>query len=428
MSTFLPFATTQFVTRNGQQLSLDGKSFSFAGANFWHIGMQTNDFADQVLQAAKSKRIAVLRVAAWNEKDVTHGKDPGGNWFQEWTNGKPIINDGPNGLQVLDHTVQQAEAAGIKFIMMLTNNWLDYGGMDTYTHNLLSDQESHTSFFTNPTVIDAFKTYIRAVVTRYASSPAILAWELANEARCQESNCNKGQVLTDWADQISSFIKTLDPNHLVTFGGYGYLSDGPCCDFQYDGDSGEDHSAILKLPSIDFGTVHHYTQDDTYPGLQYGMDWFKAHNQASVAANKPMIVEELGVNRGKLDISGDDIMRQYEEYLSDPGQAGAVQGVVLWSADVMGGECPMQGDPYAICTADGSYEGLVRDFGLKMAGKAGAGGPKMLSKRAQKALITYGEHLLLSLFGFMAWYVSNGHSRFLDCGAPILRRVATSID
>ena len=40
-------------------------------------------------------------------------------WYQLWENGQPSINTGANGLALLDDAVQQAEAAGIKFIMGL---------------------------------------------------------------------------------------------------------------------------------------------------------------------------------------------------------------------------------------------------------------------------------------------------------------------
>ena len=40
-------------------------------------------------------------------------------WYQLWENGQPILNTGANGLALLDSAVQQAEAAGIQFIMSL---------------------------------------------------------------------------------------------------------------------------------------------------------------------------------------------------------------------------------------------------------------------------------------------------------------------
>ena len=40
-------------------------------------------------------------------------------WYQLWENGQPSLNTGANGLALLDSAVQQAEAAGIQFIMCL---------------------------------------------------------------------------------------------------------------------------------------------------------------------------------------------------------------------------------------------------------------------------------------------------------------------
>lgn len=38
-------------------------------------------------------------------------------------------------------------------------------------------------FYTNANIKQAYKTYVKAVVSRFTNSPAILAWELANEVR-----------------------------------------------------------------------------------------------------------------------------------------------------------------------------------------------------------------------------------------------------
>lgn len=69
-----------------------------------------------------------------------------------------------------------------------------------------------------------------------------------------------------WADNSSTWIKSIDPNHMVTWGGYGYLNEGYTTtygwDFNYDGQSGEDSNALLALKNIDFGTVHLYTNDN----------------------------------------------------------------------------------------------------------------------------------------------------------------------
>ena len=66
----------------------------------------------------------------------------------------------------------------------LTENhsqWPNYGGQIDYVNNLLGSGHSQTEFYTNPTVVNAYKNYVSEIVTRYKDSPAIFAWELANE-------------------------------------------------------------------------------------------------------------------------------------------------------------------------------------------------------------------------------------------------------
>ena len=55
-----------------------------------------------------------------------------------------------------------------------------------YVNNLLGEGQSQTEFFTNPTVIDAYKNYKSQIISRYEDSPAIFAWELANEVLFSE--------------------------------------------------------------------------------------------------------------------------------------------------------------------------------------------------------------------------------------------------
>lgn len=123
-------------------------------------------------------------------------------WYQLWENGQPGLNTGANGLALLDSAVQQAEAAGIQFIMCLVkcvpygtessitteadtvkSEWPNYGGQIDYVNNLLGNGTSQAEFYTNPTVVNAYESYVSEIVTRYKDSPAIFAWELANEVQ-----------------------------------------------------------------------------------------------------------------------------------------------------------------------------------------------------------------------------------------------------
>ena len=166
---------------------------------------------------------------------------------------------------------------------------------------------------------------------------------------------------------------------MITFGGVGNFDDGQGAhnyDFAYDGQSGESFADILALPDIDFGTVHLYTNTESgnNDGPAYGMQWLKDHNDAAVKAGKPVIVEELGVNRTDPDLSQSAALKQYEDYMSS-GDAQAFQGGMLWSCDISAGQpgqpaCPNPYDPYALCTGTEDFADLVSDFAGRMSVKA----------------------------------------------------------
>jgi mannan endo-1,4-beta-mannosidase len=131
-------------------------------------------------------------------------------WYQSFVSGaSPVINTGANGLQRLDYVVASAEAHGISLIINFVNNWTDYGGMQAYcTYYGIS---AVTGWYTSTAAQTQYKAYIAAVVSRYTTSKAIFAWELANEPRC--GGCDTS-VITNWITTTSAYIKSLDPNHV----------------------------------------------------------------------------------------------------------------------------------------------------------------------------------------------------------------------
>ena len=62
---------------------------------------------------------------------------------------------------------------------------------------------STSTWYTNAKVQAQYQAYIKAVVSRYSSSAAIFAWELANEPRCK--GCTTS-VITGWGKQASYTI------------------------------------------------------------------------------------------------------------------------------------------------------------------------------------------------------------------------------
>ncbi|KAK1762853.1 putative mannan endo-1,4-beta-mannosidase C [Phialemonium atrogriseum] len=294
-----------FVTVEGEKFKLDGKDFYFAGSNAYYFSFSgTQDDVEKGMTAAQEAGLKVFRTWGFNDKNVTY--DPNGLpqyggegagatevVFQSWDNGKPTINVEP-----FDKVVDAATNTGTKLIVALTNNWADYGGMDVYTVNL--GGKYHDDFYTVPVIKDAFKAYVKEMVTRYKDSPAIMAWELANEPRCgadgvrnlpRSDTCGPA-VLSAWIEEMSVYIKSLDPNHLVTWGGEGEFnikSD----DWAYNGADGGDFDHEISLDSIDFGVFHSYP-DWWSKTVDWTSQWIRDHGAAGRKAGKPVVHEEYG--------------------------------------------------------------------------------------------------------------------------------------
>lgn len=84
-----------------------------------------------------------------------------------------------------------------------------------------------------------------------------------NEPRCHLANGNgcDTKIVTNWASQFSAWVKSLDPNHMVTLGEEGWFTpkdgygDGT---YAYQGTEGMDFVDNLAISTLDYATFHCY--------------------------------------------------------------------------------------------------------------------------------------------------------------------------
>ncbi|KAJ7582721.1 glycoside hydrolase family 5 protein [Mycena floridula] len=258
----------QFVQTKNSKFLVNGSEFRFVGTNaYWLSALNTEEDIITTFESMSAAGITAVRTWAFNDVDVI---PENGTWFQLVANGTTTINNGTNGLAKLDAVVRQAENFGIYLMLTLTNNWNprplfdnlteslqnltstvesgggvsrrdvtvgtnnslprntlsnDYGGMDLYLRQF--GLINHDDFYTNSTIIGAFTDWTSNVVSRYVDSPAILAWEIANDPRCNSSigaspGCNT-QTITNWLHNISTHIRSIDSNHLISSGAQGFM-------------------------------------------------------------------------------------------------------------------------------------------------------------------------------------------------------------
>ena len=177
-------STGSFAKTNGLLFNIDGKTEYYAGTNCYWCGFLTNNTdVDHVFADIAASGLKIVRV--WGFNDVNSIPSSGTVWYQYLSAGNSQINTGADGLQRLDYVVSSAQSHGLKLIINFVNNWSDYGGMAAY----VSAFGGNTStWYTNQAAQTQYQAYIKAVVSRYSTSTAVFAWELANEPRC--SGCD----------------------------------------------------------------------------------------------------------------------------------------------------------------------------------------------------------------------------------------------
>ena len=360
-------AAPNFVVARGGRLWRGDAERRFMGANLWYAmnlgceGAVGCDRArlDRELDRLKARGVSCVRILGASEGPddepwrVSPSLQPSAGVFNEQIAGG------------LDYTLAALERRGMDAIVTLNNMWPWSGGFGQYVRWAGGDAipypppaeggdwfvfETYASqFYTNANAIALADASVRYVVSRTSTvtgrplseSPAILAWELANEPR-GEGHYDEYHT---WVQRTAALIKSLDPNHLVTIG-----SEGTTPHAHVGTDVVADHS----LKDIDFLTFHIWPQN---------WGWFApnpaAASEASLAAalrnttayidehiaiaeqvGKPLVLEEFGLARDAEEYSpgaADSERRQFYTAVFDAvvasasRPAGGICGVMWWA-------------------------------------------------------------------------------------------------
>lgn len=296
-TTFMPAsaktaeATTSsgFVTAVDNYFELDGDPFYYVGSNNYYLNYTSDTMIDDVLEDAASMGLKVMR--CWGFIDGTAHN----SCVMQSALG--VYDD--SGFERLDYAINKASTLGIKLIIPFVNNWDDFGGMNQYVE--WAGASVHDDFYTNTTCTTGYKNYVRYMLNHvntysgiaYKDDPTVMAWELANEPRCTTDTT--GDTIVNWADTMSTYIKTIDSNHLVTVGDEGFFNrEGSGSDYEYNGGTGVDWDRLIELPNIDFETMHLYP-DGWGKTITWSLQYINDHIDAAKTVGKPVILEEYGV-------------------------------------------------------------------------------------------------------------------------------------
>jgi mannan endo-1,4-beta-mannosidase len=388
---------SQFVTASGGKFWLEGHPYYSIGANFWqgmNLGVDgpggnrimLNQELDNLLQLG----VTDLRIMASSEGPNT-----------EPYRMVPALMDAPgvydqSVLDGLDYLLDQMGQRGMKAVMVLNNYWQWSGGMGQYVswHEQTpipypGDYRTFMSyvarFYACVECQAWYRDHIRMIINRtnpynglkYRDDPAIFAWELANEPR---------RYPVTWITDTAAYIKSLDPNHMVTSGSEGTPP-------------GESQNFILthQVAGIDYATIHIWPQnwgwyDPTNPTTyanaeQRSINYFQAHAVEAVSLGKPLVLEEFGLARDWEpihDIYNPNSSTLYRDqfYTAMFGQvssaivlgeplAGAAFWVWAWSARpgyVWIGDPPHETPGwYSVYNSDSTTLAIISEFAQEMA-------------------------------------------------------------
>lgn len=324
-----------FAYTQGTRFMLDGSPFYYAGTNCYYLTFKSQEAVDSVFKDAEAMGLKVIRV--WGNLDVgvktgttdsegkpvfTNNNDgPGekdGIYFQYFDKdlGKPVINEGKDGLQKLDYALYQAEKHGIKLLITFTNYWDAFGGMGQYVkwaEELGITGLKKDDFYTNETLKGWYKDYVNGLLNhtnpytgrKLKDEPSVFAWELANEPRCNTDAQCRDNILYNWAKEMSEYVKSVDPNHMVSLGDegfynkpYGYYNEYTTSNYAFYGAEGVDFEKLMTIDTLDFGTPHLYLDQWGMKHTGTGQDdllWFKIHGETCAELGKPVILEEFGL-------------------------------------------------------------------------------------------------------------------------------------
>jgi mannan endo-1,4-beta-mannosidase len=299
-----------FVRKQGQELVLNNKKFKFSGANVYDLLTLPKSEVDSTYDNLKSNGINVIRFWGFNKQ------------------GKVTSDD----LQNLDYIISESKKKEIHLIIVLGNQWEDFGGPSNFTSQI-NDQ----SFYTDENSTINYYNHISRVVDRYntitgneyKNEHSILAWELLNEPRVESDRTNK--ILSEWVNTTGQHILNIDNNHLIAIGTEGFIdgSNGA----PYEEYHGADFSTICGLVIIDFCSTHLYPKyfKET-PDAEELEGLIERWNGISLRLNKPIYIGEVGFDLNAINGNKKyEIRKEFFEDVNSIVNRKQISGAIIWN-------------------------------------------------------------------------------------------------
>lgn len=331
-----------FIGTRGATFTLDGKPFRFAGANI-AVMYRDEDRArmPETFTEAARQGLRVVRVWAHGEGGPDSSVKSVGGDRADWPRNHPFRfapeEWNEEAFVQLDRVIAEAARNNIRVQLTLVNWWRDTGGVTQYLKWAGIDDAADDAkpyginveramlFYTNDTTRRLYRQHIERIVTRrntvtgtmYRDDPAIMGYELMNEAQALTGRWTERRA---WVAEMSAYIKSLDPDHLVTPGTWGYRTSWERREWL------EEH----RIQTIDYCDVHNYPRDDhdSFVDSPTALGEFIANRAAaSFSLKKPLMLGEFNV--GPEGHQGFTAAQWFSAYFESAARSG-VGGAMYW--------------------------------------------------------------------------------------------------
>ncbi len=271
-------ALTGFVTRQGEQLWLDGQPYSFLGVNVSDLAgpFSPESETEEMIAFLAGNGVQVIRV-----------------WVEPWID-----------LARVGRMLDLGQKYGVRFVLTLQNFF------NHETGNWFKNLYESTDL-----------PHIRNIVPLFAERPEILAWELMNEPTCPDKDSNRAcwDALCHWAEVTSQAIKQLDRNHLVSV---GTLRGG------FDARAMDAFRRMHALETVDLVSIH--CEANKQPQQEFAQELAIAHELGKPVFFGEVVLQGRPGNGqptpfGALDLRAQEIASSIQR----SRQAGVV-GYLLW--------------------------------------------------------------------------------------------------
>lgn len=360
----------EFVTTRDGRFYRAETEYKFIGANFWYGAVLASEGQGGDRERLQKELDLMQEVGITNVRVLVGGEGPD----TVASHVVPVLQPEPGVyndtiLQGLDYLIAELEKREMTAVLFLNNSWEWSGGYGAYLEwagcgpvpdwsDWTIAQNYHCQFVKNDSAKAMAERHVRFIVSRtntvtgkpYSESPAIMAWELANEPRAFARDSVTKACFAEWVEAQAKLIKSLDSNHLVTTGSEGI-------------EGCEEDSALFRkihaFPEIDYICIHIWPYNWRWLGPASGplTNGLAKNGETSVVdsvpyasrmtraymdrcwdivkdLNKPMVLEEFGYPRDgyRIELNSTTQGRDsYYEYAFSLMDEGKLQGCCFWA-------------------------------------------------------------------------------------------------